>query len=80
MTILIRTPDTNLVIARLKENDGLHGKAVAYLSGIPPRDVRILGEVFLEVCRTLNIKSENGIREILQSAKEYMDQRGSLAK
>jgi len=69
---VIYSPDTNLVIARLKENDGLHGKAVAYLGDIPPRHVRLLSEVYNEANEVLREKTERVVQEIFKSAVEYM--------
>jgi hypothetical protein len=71
MTPSLRTPDTSLVIARVKQNDSLHGKAVSYLASIPPKDVRILQEVFLEAQAVLQKKSAVAMIEIIRTVEAY---------
>jgi len=72
----VYTLDTCAVIARIKPDDDYHKSVVNYLSGIIPRDVKILYVVYNEVARKLREINLETLKYIQRAIRKVAEKRG----
>ena len=67
------TPDTNVVVARVKPKDSNHQKAIDALGEYRNKEIELLSEVYFESLRVLSKRVTEVIFEIENAKKSYAE-------